>query len=65
MTALADDLDDPKQRVRLATGLATLTPAATGLAEVSAALEQLARDADLAWQCYAAALLAEHLTADE
>ena len=65
VTALAEDLDDPGQRARLAMGLATLTPAAAGLAEVTAALEQLAHDADLAWQCYAAALLAEHLTADE
>lgn len=65
VTALGEDLDDPEQRARLATGFATLIPAATGLAEVTAALEQLVHDADLAWQCYAAALLAEHLTADE
>ncbi len=65
VTALAEDLDDPGQRARLAAGLATLTPAAVHHAEVTAALERLAHDADLAWQCYAAALLAEHLTADE
>lgn len=65
VTALAGDLDDPGQRVQLAAGLAALVPAAAHLPEVSAALEQLTRDADLAWQCYAMARLAEHLANDE
>ncbi|MCY7302787.1 MAG: hypothetical protein LH654_07070 [Thermoleophilia bacterium] len=64
VTALAEDLDRPERRAKLASGLATLAPAATGLAEVTAALERLTLDADLAWQCYAMARLAEHLADD-
>jgi hypothetical protein len=61
VTALAEDLDDPERRAQLAAGLAVLGSQATRLPEVTAALEQLMRDADLAWQCYAMIRLAEHL----
>ena len=60
-TALADDLDDPALRAQLAAGLASLGPAAEGLPSTTAALELLGRDENLAWQCYATALLAEAL----
>ncbi|MSO94786.1 MAG: hypothetical protein EXQ81_03205 [Thermoleophilia bacterium] len=61
VTALADDLDDSTLRAQLATGLASLGPAAEGLPSTTTAVAQLRHDADLAWQCYAMALLAEAL----
>jgi hypothetical protein len=65
VTALAEDLDAPERRAQLAAGLAELVPVAPGLAEVTAALERLTHDADLAWQCYAMARLAEHLGGED
>ena len=65
MTALAEDLDDPAARAQLAAGLDTLTPAIEGLRGAAEALRLLERDGDLAWQCYAMALLAEELGGEE
>lgn len=64
VTALAEDLDGPERRAQLSAGLATLARSATGLSEVTSALERLRHDADLAWLCYALACLAEHLADD-
>ena len=65
VTALAEDLDDPTARAQLAAGLDTLTPAIEGLRGAAEALRLLGRDGDLAWQCYAMALLADELGGEE
>lgn len=65
VTALAEDLDDPALRTQLAAGLASLLLAAVHLPEATRALVRLSRDTDLAWQCYAMAVLAAHLADDE
>ena len=64
VTALARDLDDPTLRAQLAAGLITLVPAIEGLPGAGEALRLLGRDGELAWQCYAMALLAEELAGD-
>jgi hypothetical protein len=64
-TALAADLDSPEAREQLAAGLAELEQETTGLRGAGEALRVLQLDSDLAWQCYAAALLADDLSGDE
>jgi len=59
--AVAGDIDSGERRGQLAAGLAALEPEVEGLRGVSEALRLLLADADLAWQCYGAALLAEEL----
>jgi hypothetical protein len=59
VSALADDLDDPAVRDQLEDALARLTAGSEGLAAVSDGLARLRAQPDLAWQCYACALLAE------
>ena len=61
VTALAEDLDGPAARAQLAGGLDALQPAVAGLRGATEALRLLGRDPDLAWQCFAMALLAEEL----
>ncbi len=65
VTALAEDLDDPTARTQLARGLDALIPVVAGLNGAAEALGLLSRDADLAWQCYSLALLAEELADEE
>lgn len=65
VTALAEDLDDPTARAQLAEGLDELVSEVEELRGATEALRLLGRDGDLAWQCYAMALLAEELAADE
>ena len=65
VTALADDLDEPALRAELAAGLEALQPEVDGLRGATEALRLLRRDGDLAWQCYAMSLLAEHLAGEE
>ena len=65
VTALAEDLDDSTARAQLAAGLDTLTPSIEGLRGAADALELLEQEGDLAWQCYAMALLAEELAGEE
>jgi len=60
-TALAEDLDSPTARAQLAEGLEALGPEVAGLRGAGEALRLLRADAELAWRCYAAALLAEEL----
>ena len=64
VTAVADDLDDPAARDQLEDSLARLAAASAGLAAVSEALARLRAQPDLAWQCYAGALLAEAIGSD-
>ena len=61
VTALAEDVDDPALRTELAAGLDALVTETEGLRGATEALRLLRRDDDLAWQCYAMSLLAEHL----
>jgi hypothetical protein len=65
VTALANDLDDAKAREQLATGLEALAPDIRGLRGAEEALRLLGSDRDLAWQCYAMALLADELADEE
>ncbi len=64
VTSLAADLDDPTAREALAAALRELETSASGLRGAGEALRLLIRDGDLAWQCYACALLAEELAAE-
>jgi hypothetical protein len=64
VTAVAADLDDATARAALLSGLERLAGEAVGLPGVGAALDDLRADPDLAWQCYACALLAEALAGD-
>ena len=64
VTAVADDLDDPAARDQLEDSLARLTTASEGLTAVSDGLARLRAQPDLAWQCYACALLAEAIGTD-
>lgn len=59
VASMAGDLDDPAARERLEDALARLTADSEGLAAVSDGLARLRAQPDLAWQCYAGALLAE------
>lgn len=61
VTAIAEDLDSPAARDELAAGLDALTTEAEGLQGAGEALRLLRADPDLAWQCFAMALLAEEL----
>ena len=61
VTALAADLDAPEHRAALAEGLESLAVSAAGLQEVSARLELLVADEELAWRWFACTLLAEEL----
>lgn len=63
-TALAQDLDTPERRSQLLAGLVDLQAHAGGLPGAEEALRLLLGDADLTWQCFAMAILAEEL-ADE
>jgi hypothetical protein len=63
VTSLAADLDGPEAREMLREGLRALEADAAGLRGAGEALRLLRRDPDLAWQCYACALLAEELAA--
>jgi hypothetical protein len=65
VTALAEDLDDPTARAELAAGLEALSPEIEGLRGAAEAQRLLGRDGDLAWQCFAMALLAEELAGEE
>ena len=65
VSAVAHDVDTPERREQLAAGLAALEPGVADLQAASDALRILRADPDLAWQCYAAALLAGELGGDE
>ena len=65
VTALAEDLDSFTARAQLAAGLDMLTPSIEGLRGAADALQLLEQEGDLAWQCYAMAILAEELAGEE
>lgn len=64
VTALANDLDAPEARAELAAGLERLAGESEGLPVVSTALAGLRADEELAWGCYAWALLADAVSSD-
>ena len=61
VTSVADDLDSPAARAQLIAGLDALASDTAGLMETDAARLQLIADDDLAWLCFARALLADAL----
>lgn len=60
-TSVAGDLDSPAARRELQSGLERLKDDAEGLTGASEGLRLLLADQDLAWQCFALALLADAL----
>ena len=64
VASVAADLDAPDAREQLEDSLNALATEAEGLASVASALAQLRAQPDLAWQCYAGALLAEAIGGD-
>lgn len=58
VASVAADLDDPVARGRFEDALSALATEAEGMASVASALAQLRAQPDLAWRCYAGALLA-------
>jgi hypothetical protein len=64
VTAVAADLDAPAARDQLRAGLESLLDETAGSsAEVE--VQRLLADGDLAWQCFACAVLAEALAAED
>lgn len=57
VASVAADLDDPVARGRFEDALGALATEAEGMASVASALAQLRAQPDLAWRCYAGALL--------
>jgi len=64
VAAVAADLDAPERRAALRRGLEALEQDVLGLRGAGEALGLLLGDADLAWQAYAYAVLAERLVDD-
>ena len=62
--SVAADLDDEAARERLEDGLAALVGASDGLRAVRDGLARLRAQPDLAWRCYACALLADAMDDD-
>jgi hypothetical protein len=61
-TAVADDLDSPERRRQLRAGLEEIQQEASGLPAAGEAFRLLLADEELAWQCFALALLADELS---
>ena len=59
------DLDEPAARERFEDALGALATEAEGLASVASALARLRAQPDLAWRCYAGALLAAAIGDEE
>jgi len=59
VTSVAADLDEEAAREQLEDSLGWLAKEAEGLPGVTRALAELRAQPELAWQCYAAALLAD------
>jgi hypothetical protein len=64
VAAVAADLGLPEARERFEDALARLTADSEGLAAVSDGLARLRAQPDLAWRCYACAVLAEAIAGD-
>jgi hypothetical protein len=65
VSALAADLSTPDRKVELISGIASLRPTVEGLPRVTARLERLLGDEELAWRLFAYTLLAEELLEGE
>ncbi len=61
---LAGELDTPDRRAQLAAALDELAAHGDGLPGVLAGLEALRVDPDLAWRCFALALLADEVASE-
>ncbi len=61
---LAGELDTPDRRAQLAAALDELAAHGDGLSGVLAGLEALRVDPDLAWRCFALALLADEVASE-
>jgi hypothetical protein len=61
---LASELDAPERRAALAAALDGLAADADGLPSVTATLDSLRADPELAWRTYALALLADEIADD-
>jgi hypothetical protein len=61
VSALAAELDDPRRREALLSGLAGIAGDAQGLPHVSEALHALTDAPEVAWRAYACSLLAREL----
>ncbi len=64
VSAVAADLDGERARAQLEDALARLTADSEGLATVSDGLARLQSQPDLAWQCFAYAVLADAIAED-
>jgi hypothetical protein len=64
VTALAEDMNTLERRAALESGLESLRPTVEGLAHVSARLDRLVEDDDLAWRWFSCTLLGEVLVED-
>jgi hypothetical protein len=64
VTALAAELDRPERREELTQALSRARTEAKGLPGVSAAVDRLLADSELAWRAYAAGLIGEELAGD-
>jgi len=65
VSSVASDLDEPAARERFEDALGALATEAEGLASVASALARLRAQPDLAWRCYAGALLAAAIGDEE
>lgn len=65
VTALATDLDTPNRRAALQASLAALAAEVAGAPRSAESLARLRADADLAWQVFALAVLADALADDD
>jgi hypothetical protein len=63
--SLADDLDKPRARTELAAALTELGGEFRSEPDAMATLDLLAAEPDLAWRCFAMALLAEALGSED
>ena len=61
---VADDLDDEAAREQLEDGLAALVASSDGLPAVRDGLARLRAQPELAWRCYACALLTDAIAGD-
>ncbi|MHB8641529.1 MAG: hypothetical protein ACYDA3_01370 [Gaiellaceae bacterium] len=61
VTRLADEVAADERRAQLQSALAELRPRGAGRPAVAEAIVVLLADAELAWRCYAAALIAGEL----